>query len=146
MLLATPGKRIRSKTKYSNKAAMSRPTFHLKLRNLDLLTLNWSFGSALVSWFRAGYGLRISEQSRRYQQNGASSYSAYTIFRFSVNGQSKFLKYKRYMIIMERDSNTFSARNHPHFINYIVYDICNVMYNTDAAVEHYFYCPNLSVS
>ena len=50
----------------------------------------------------------------------------------------------RSMITIGSGSTTFTARNPPHFMSFLVQDRRDAMYETDAVLDHYFYHPNVA--
>ena len=109
------------------------------------VTSSLSIGSAPPSWFSSSYSLTESANGVDvYQQNAASSYSINTIFGVAVNGQVKFYKNMRSIITVGGGSTSFSARNPPHFMSFLVQDTRDAMYETDAVLDHYFYHPNVA--
>ena len=110
----------------------------------DILT-TLSIGSAPPLWFGSSFVLKESVNGVDvYQPNGSSSYSMNTVFGVTINGKTKFFKNMISMIVIGSGTKTFSARNPPHFMNFIAPDIRDVMYETDAVLDHYFYHPNVA--
>lgn len=112
--------------------------------SLDNITSTLSIGSAPPHWFGSSYVLTESiDGVDVYQQNGTSSYNMNTVFGVIVSGQTKFFKNMLSSIVIGSGNNTFTARNPPHFMNFIVPDNRDAMYETDAVLDHYFYHQNV---
>jgi len=47
-------------------------------------------------------------------------------------------------IVIGSGSDAFSARNPPHFMNFIIPDIRDAIYETEAVIDHLFYHPNVA--
>ena len=109
------------------------------------IAMTLSIGSVAPSWFGSSYVLSESVNGVDvYQPNASSAYTINTIFGLTVDGETKFFKNMRSSAMIGSGNITFSARNPPHFMNFIVPDTRDVMYETDAVLDHYFYHPNVA--
>lgn len=103
-----------------------------------------SIGSVPPSWFGSEYTLTESTNGVDvHQRIGESYYTLNTIFGVTINDQRKFFKNMKSMLVIGSGSNTFSARNPPHFMNFMVPDTRDVIYETNAVLDHLFYHQNV---
>jgi hypothetical protein len=117
---------------------MTRPT-------VNDVTTTLTIGGVPPSWLGPRYVLIETVNGVAvYQPDGASAYTKDTIFGVTIFGERKFLKNMRSMITIGSGANIFSARNPPHFMNFLIPDTRDVMYETDAVLDHYFYHQNVA--
>jgi hypothetical protein len=119
---------------FTNRPTVSNIT---SLLSIGSLPPSWIIGTSYVLTESAN-GVNV------YQPNGTSTYSINTLFGVNIYGEMKFFKNMRSMITIGSGSNTFTARNPPHFVNFLVPDTRDVMYETDAVLDHYFYHQNVA--
>jgi len=126
-------------------AAVIESVVFLTRPTVSEITMTLFVGSVPPSSYGSSYTLTESVSGVEvYQPNGILSYTVSTIFGVAVNGQTKFFKNMKSTVIIGSGINTFSFRNPPHFMNFMVQDSRDAMFETDAVIDHYFYHPNVA--
>jgi len=96
-----------------------------------------------TSGYTAGSG---SGEVKVYHRNGGTPFDMTTIFEIVVKGRTLYFKNMQSVVVI-RDSSgrrRFWFRNPPHFISFIVPDIRDAAYETDAVLDHYFFHDNVA--
>ncbi len=110
------------------------------MKNLFIGSLHpdlYSFGYTAVS---------DSAEVNVYHRNGGSPFDTSTIFGVFVKGKQLYFKNIQSMVVIKDLSGKrrFRFRNPPHFLSFVVPDIRDAAYETDAVLDHYFYHDNVA--
>jgi uncharacterized protein (DUF1501 family) len=96
-----------------------------------------------TSGYTAGSG---SGEVQVYHRNGGTPFDMTTIFEIVVKGRTLYFKNMQSMVVIKDSSGKrrFWFRNPPHFMSFIIPDIRDAAYETDAVLDHYFFHDNVA--
>ncbi len=104
-------------------------------------------GSLKPDAYSSGYTAGSSSaEVQVYHRNGGTPYDTATIFSINIKGKTLYFKNIQSMVEIRDFSGKrrFQFRNPPHFMSFVIPDIRDAAYETDAVLDHYFYHDNLA--
>ncbi len=106
-------------------------------------------GSVRPDLNASGYytsGLVGTSEVQVYHRIGGSPFDMSTIFGIVIKGKTMYFKNMKSTVVIKDSSGRrrFQFRNPPHFLSFIIPDIRDAEYETDAVLDHYFYHDNVA--
>jgi uncharacterized protein (DUF1501 family) len=108
---------------------------------------NLFIGSLHPDLYTSGYTAGSdSDEVQVFHRNGGSPFDMSTIFSIVCKGKTLYFKNMQSMVVIKDSSGKrrFRFRNPPHFLSFVVPDIRDAAYETDAVLDHYFYHDNVA--